>query len=198
MAEIATVSRRSGPPRHQRQSPSTLWRNYIAVGAAFALAYLLIPAARGSLPVLVVKVVLFGGVSASAVVAMAVGVRRLRPANPAPWQALIVAQVIYLAGDLAFYTLHFLLHSDAYPSVADVLYLAHYPFVILGVVLLVRSRTRGGDPGSLLDAVIIAIGFGVLSLVFLIQPSVLANEMPLNARLVSAAYLVTDVLVLAA
>jgi signal transduction histidine kinase len=198
MAEIATVGRRSGPPRHQRQSPSLLWRNYIAVGAVFSLAYLLIPASQSSTQVLVLKVVLYGGVSASAVVAMAVGVRLWRPANPAPWQALIAAQVIYLAADLTFRIRHFLVRSEAYPSAADVLYLAHYPLVILGVLLLVRSRTRGGDPGSVLDALIIATGFGVLSLVFLIEPNVSANEMPLIARLVSAAYPVMDVLVLAA
>jgi signal transduction histidine kinase len=197
MAEIATVGRRSGPPRHQRQSPSTLWRNYIAVGAVVALAYLVIPAPHLPL-VLVFKVLLYGSVSASAVVFMVVGVRRHRPANTAPWLALIAAQVIYLGADLTFHILHFLVGSDAYPSAADVLYLGHYPLVILGVLLLVRSRTRGGDLGSVVDAAIIATGFGVLSLVFLIEPSVAANELPLMARLVSAAYPVMDVLVLAA
>jgi signal transduction histidine kinase len=198
MADVATVGRRSGPPRHQRQAPSTLWRNYIAVGAALALAYLVIPAPHLPLQVLVFKVLLYGSVSASAVVFMVFGVRRHRPANTAPWRALIAAQVIYLAADLTFYTLHFLVGSDAYPSAADALYLGHYPFVIIGVLLLVRSRTRGSDFGSLLDAAIIATGFGVLSLVFLIEPNVATEGMPLLARLVSAAYPVMDVLVLAA
>jgi len=198
MADVATVGRRSGPPRHQRQAPSTLWRNYIAVGAVLALAYLVIPAPHLPLQVLVFKVLLYGSVSASAVVFMVFGVRRHRPANTAPWRALIAAQVIYLAADLTFYTLHFLVGSDAYPSAADALYLGHYPFVIIGVLLLVRSRTRGSDFGSLLDAAIIATGFGVLSLVFLIEPNVDTEGMPLLARLVSAAYPVMDVLVLAA
>ena len=198
MADVATVGRRSGPPRHQRQAPSTLWRNYIAVGAVLALAYLVIPAPHLPLQVLVFKVLLYGSVSASAVVFMVFGVRRHRPANTAPWRALIAAQVIYLAADLTFYTLHFLVGSNAYPSAADALYLGHYPFVIIGVLLLVRSRTRGSDFGSLLDAAIIATGFGVLSLVFLIEPNVDTEGMPLLARLVSAAYPVMDVLVLAA
>src|SRR6266545_3243918 len=185
MADVATVGRRSGPPRHQRQAPSTLWRNYIAVGAVLALAYLVIPAPHLPLQVLVFKVLLYGSVSASAVVFMVFGVRRHRPANTAPWRALIAAQVIYLAADLTFYTLHFLVGSDAYPSAADALYLGHYPFVIIGVLLLVRSRTRASD-------------FGVLSLVFLIEPNVATEGMPLLARLVSAAYPVMDVLVLAA
>src|SRR6266545_1010501 len=150
MADVATVSRRSGSPRHQRPVPSMLWRNYIAVGAVVALAYLVIPAPRLPLQVVVFKVALYGSVSASAVVFMIVGVRLHRPAN----------------------TLHFLMGSQAYPTLADALYLSHYPLVIVGVLLLVRSRTRGSDLGSLLDAIIIATGLGVLSLVFLIEPNV--------------------------
>jgi signal transduction histidine kinase len=198
MAEIATVSRRSGVPRHQRQAPSTLWRNYLAAGAVVALAYLLIPASRGSPPLLGLKVALCVGVSASAVVAMVVGLRRLRPADPAPWRALIAAQVVFLAGDVVFYAQHLLLHSGEYPSVGDLLHLASYPPLVLGVLLLVRARTRGRDPESALDALIIATGFGVLSLVVLIEPSASAVELPLGARLVSAAYPVMDLLVLAA
>jgi signal transduction histidine kinase len=198
MADVATVGRRSSPPRHQRQSPAMLWRGYIAVGAVLALAYLVIPAPHLPEQVLVFKIVLYGGVSASAVAAMVVGVWRHRPANTAPWRALIAAQVIYLAADLTFYTLHFLVRSEAYPTVADLLYLAHYPLVILGVLLLSRSRARGTDRGSLIDAAIIGIGFGVLSLVFLIEPNVDTEALPMLARLVSAAYPVMDVLVLAA
>jgi signal transduction histidine kinase len=174
-----------------------LWRNYVALAAVFALAYLVIPAPRLPEQVLVFKVILYGGVSASAVAAMVVGVRRHRPANPVPWQALIAAQVIYLAADLTFYTLHFLVRSEAYPSVADLLYLAHYPLVILGVLLLSRSRARGTDRGSLIDAAIIATGFGVMSLVLLIEPNVDTDALPMLARLVSAAYPLMDVLVLA-
>jgi signal transduction histidine kinase len=197
MVDVATVGRRSGPPRHQRPAPSMLWRNYIAVGAVVALAYLVIPAPQLPLQVVIFKVLLYGSVSASAVVFMIVGVRRHRPANATPWLVLIAAQVIYLAADLTFYTLHFLMESDAYPSPADALYLGHYPLVIIGVLLLVRSRARGSDLGSLLDAIIIGTGFGVLSLVFLIEPNVDTAGVPLLTRLVSAAYPVMDVLVLA-
>ncbi|HVD13015.1 MAG TPA: sensor histidine kinase [Actinomycetota bacterium] len=143
------------------------------------------------------KVLLVGGVSASMVVALVVGVRRHRPDNLAPWYALIIAQAIYLAGDLTFYTLHHLLGSDTFPSAADALYLGHYPFVIAGVLLLVRSRAPGGDPGSVIDAGIIATGFGVVTLVFLIEPTVGASELPRLARLVIAAYPIMDMLVLA-
>jgi signal transduction histidine kinase len=195
MPEVATVAQQGGPPRHRRRSPR-LWRRYLVAGAVVSLAYLALPAdqaeARPALMVL-----LYGAVSASAVVALVVGVRRHRPDNPRPWYALIVAQAIYLAADLTFVTLHRLLHSDAFPSPADALYLAHYPFVIAGVLLLVRSRAPGGDQGSVIDAGIIATGFGVVALVFLIGPTVGASELPPSARLVIAAYPIMDLLILA-
>jgi signal transduction histidine kinase len=195
MPEVATVAQQGGPPRHRRRSP-TLWRRYLIVGAAVSLVYLALPAS-GPRSALVAKVLLVGGVSASMVVALVVGVRRHRPDNLAPWYALIIAQAIYLAGDLTFYTLHHLLGSDTFPSAADALYLGHYPFVIAGVLLLVRSRAPGGDPGSVIDAGIIATGFGVVTLVFLIEPTVGASELPRLARLVIAAYPIMDMLVLA-
>jgi signal transduction histidine kinase len=195
MPEVATVAQQGGPPRHRRRSP-TLWRRYLIVGTAVSLGYLALPAS-GTESVLVAKVLLVGGVSASMVVALVVGVRRHRPDNLAPWYALIIAGSIYVAGALTFYTLHYLLGSDAFPSAADVLYLGHYPFVIAGVLLLVRSRAPGGDRGSVIDAGIIATGFGVVALVFLIEPTVGASHLPRPARLVIAAYPIMDMLVLA-
>jgi signal transduction histidine kinase len=86
----------------------------------------------------------------------------------------------------------------AYPSVADTLYLAHYPLVAAGVLALHRSRTPGSDRVSLNDAAIVATSLGVLSWAFLIQPAVLAGGVSGPARLVSVAYPVMDLLVLAA
>ena len=197
MPDAALVHRqqRSLPrPRHTRE-PSPLWSRYLLAGSAVALVYLLVPATV-PMPALVSKVLLYGGVSASAVAALVVGVRTHRPENPAPWYALIAGQAIYLLADLAFYVQQYLVHSDAYPAPADALYLAHYPFVILGVLLLARSRTPGSDRGSLVDATIIAIGFGVLSVVFLIGPTVAMGSTPVLLRTVSAAYPLMDMLVL--
>jgi signal transduction histidine kinase len=189
-----TLDRRRGLPQH-RQQPSTLWLRYVAVGIVATVVYLLIPS-DAPLAVRVSKVLLYGGISASAVVALVVGIRRHRPDNPTPWYLLAVGQLVYLAADMTFYTLQDVFHSTAYPSPADALYLGHYPFVVIGVLLLARSRTSGSDRGSLVDASIIAIGLGVLSVVFLVEPAVGASEQPWLTRLVSGAYPVMDVLVL--
>jgi signal transduction histidine kinase len=172
------------------------WLHYVAGGAVVALAYLLLP----SVPVLpdwLPKLLLYGGVSASVVVCLVLGMRRHRP-ELLPWRLLLAGQVLYLLADLTFYALHLVLGNQAYPSVADVLYLAHYPLVIAGVLALVRSRTPGSDRVSLNDAAIIATSLGVLSWVFLVEPAVGAHGVPLQLRIVSAAYPIMDLLVLAA
>ena len=196
MPDVMTIDSRHGLPQHRRQ-PGTVWLRYVIVGIFAIIAYLLIPA-DASFPARMTRVLLYDGVSASAVVAILVGVRRLRPDSLTPWYLLAAGQLFYLAADLTFHTLHDLLHSDAYPSPADVLYLGHYLFVVVGVLLLARSRTSGSDPGSLIDASIIAIGMGVLSLVFLIEPAIAASGQPLPTRAVNALYPIMDVLVLAA
>jgi signal transduction histidine kinase len=173
------------------------WLRYVAGGAVVALAYLLLPPLSVP-PDGLLRLLLYGGVSASVVACLVLGMRRHRPGRLLPWYLLLAGQVLCLLGDLAFYWLHLVVGSDAYPSVADVLYLAHYPFVIAGVVALVRSRTPGSDRVSLNDAAIIATSVGVLSWVFLVEPAVLADGMPLQVRIVSAAYPVMDLLVLAA
>jgi signal transduction histidine kinase len=168
----------------------------VAIGGAAALVYLGIPSGI-PLPALVPRLLLYQGVSASAVVALVIGVRRHRPSSPLPWYLLIAGQAIYLLADLTFYTLHDLLDQVAFPSVADLLYLGHYPFVVIAVLQLARSRSRGTDREGLIDAWIIAIGVGVLSLLFLIAPAVAASSQPLLMRWAAAAYPIMDMLVLA-
>jgi signal transduction histidine kinase len=190
---VAAAGAHESPTR--RRAPLSPWLRYITIGAAASLAYLLIPG--DETPVVLPRVVLYASVSASAAVALLVGIFRHRPTKPLPWYLLTVGQLIYLAGDLTFYTLHDLLRSTDFPSAADVLYLSHYPPMVLGLLLLARSRTRGRDPEAMIDTSIIAIGAGVLFLVFLIEPAVVATGRPLLMRSAAAAYPIMDLLVLA-
>jgi signal transduction histidine kinase len=191
---LAAGAHESLPRQGPGQFPA--WLQYVAIGSAAALLYLGTPGGM-ALPALVPRLLLYQGVSASAVAALVIGVRRHRPTDPLPWYLLIAGQVIYLVADLTFYTLHDLLHHDAFPSPADLLYLGHYPFVVFAVLRLARSRSRGQDREGLIDASIIAIGVGVLSLIFLIEPAVAASEQPLRMRAAAAAYPIMDMLVLA-
>jgi len=84
-----------------------------------------------------------------------------------------------------------------YPSVADAFCLAFYVTVAGGLLLLVRERAPGRDLASLIDATIITVGVGLLSWVFLIGPNVRAPGLLLSQRLVSIAYPLGDVLLVA-
>jgi signal transduction histidine kinase len=80
---------------------------------------------------------------------------------------------------------------------ADAFYLAFYPLLAAGLLLLVRGRAPGRDWASLIDATIITTGLGMLSWVYLIGPNVRAPGLALPQRLVSIAYPLGDVLLLA-
>lgn len=79
----------------------------------------------------------------SAAGAIVVGAIRNRPHRLLPWMLFAAAQVSFVAGDLLYYTFH----SD-FPSVGDVFYLAVYPLLVAGLLILVRARSAGRDRAS--------------------------------------------------
>ncbi len=127
-----------------------------------------------------------------------IGARWHRPTPAVAWYLLAGALVSLTTGDTLYNVRVRVLHSgQVFPSLVDLWYLLTYPMLILGLVLLIRRRSPGRDIPSLIDAAIITIGVGLLSWVFLIAPYVHARELSLAERLVSIAYPLGDVLVLA-
>ncbi|MDQ3095919.1 MAG: PAS domain S-box protein, partial [Actinomycetota bacterium] len=135
---------------------------------------------------------LFESVGLSGAVAIAVGVAWHGPRPVWPWVLFFVAQVLFVAGDYFYYS-----YDLPFPSLADGLYIAYYPLQVTGLLLLIRSRTPGKDWASLLDALIITVGFGLLSWVFLIEPYTHDVVEGGVSRLVSMAYPAMDLLLLA-
>jgi signal transduction histidine kinase len=172
------------------------WLAYLAAGAVVALAYYLIPA-TGLVPRWAAKIGLYNGLGLSAVAAILVGVRRYRPERPLTWYLFAVGLLSYVTADVIFYTYQDILHMEVFPSVADVFYLASYPFLMAGLLLLIRSRSPGADRASLLDALIVTVGVGMVSWVFLVVPLAHSPDLTVAARVVSMAYPIMDVLLLA-
>jgi two-component system, cell cycle response regulator len=81
------------------------------------------------------------------------------------------AQVVYFSADTTFYARHDLLGLDAFPSIADVLYFAHYPLLMAALFLLIRQRSTLRDLAGVIDAMIITVAVALLSWVFLVAPS---------------------------
>ena len=175
--------------RQARRTPDKAWVAYLVTGVVVVIAYY--AAVRLGAPA-VVRVALYCMVSVSAAVAVLSGVRNL-PAGRIrlPWLFLGASQVVYACADICFYVAHNIFGDDAFPALADPLYLAHYPLVVVGLILLIRSRTPGRDQASLLDAATVAVAAAMLSWLYLIGPQARA-DMPSLAKIVSVAYPVMD------
>ncbi len=183
-----------GPAR--RTGRSRAWSGYLAACGVVAVAYYLVPAV-GLAPRWAAKTVLYNGLSLSAVAAVLAGVARHRPERPLAWYLFAVGLVSYATADVIFYTYQDILQRDVFPSAADVFYLAGYPLLMAGLLLLIRHRSPGADRASLLDALVVTVGLGVVSWVYLIVPFAHAPDLTRPERLVSMAYPIMDVLLLA-
>ncbi|HEX9237025.1 MAG TPA: ATP-binding protein [Actinomycetota bacterium] len=156
-----------------------------------AVVYLFGPHAFNSGPV-------FNLIGASAVVAILVGVRRNRPTVRGPWVLFAVGQGLFVAGDvLAYNYVRFFHRPLPFPSVADVLYLAVYPALVAGLLILIRHRSPGRDRAGLIDSLIISIGLALVSWVVLMAPYAGDHSLSIMRKLISIAYPLMDVLVLA-
>lgn len=160
-------------------------RLYLLAGAIAVSCYLVLPGLAGRS-----WIVTLVGLAATG--AIAFGVWRYRPVRRLPWALFLVAQLLFVAGDLLYYNLDL-----EFPSLADGLYLAYYPLQAAGLLLLFRSRTRGRDWASLLDALVIAIGFGLPAWLYLVAPYVNEAATRGSSALVSMVYPAMDVLLLA-
>jgi signal transduction histidine kinase len=166
-----------------------VWRSYLGAGALAACVVLLLPVGP--------RAVLLIAVSASAALAIVAGITRHRPAARAAWWLLAAGQGLFVLGDVLFSVNDLILHIEPFPSLADALYLAGYPVIAGGLALLVRRRSTTRDRPALLDAAIIATGFGLITWVLVMVPYFRDPELTLLELVVSLAYPVGDALLLA-
>ncbi|HEX5117127.1 MAG TPA: diguanylate cyclase [Pseudonocardiaceae bacterium] len=165
-----------------------LWLAFLVAGFFLVLAYYSAVRMGGPAPLVVA---LYCLVSGSAAVAVLVGARQLDRDTRLPWLVLGLSQVVYASADICFYVSHNILDNTAFPALADPLYLAHYPLVVIGLILLIRRRTPGRDLPSLLDAATVAVAAAMLSWLYLIGPQARADS-PVLVKLASLGYPVMD------
>ena len=166
-------------------------RVFFAVEAILAVGYFVTPPSPA-------KAACYSALGLGVVVAIVVGVRTYRPRQSQAWYLLAAGQLLFTSGDTINSAYEWVLQSEApFPSSADAVYIACYVLLGGGLLLLARAQTPGRDRTSLIDAVVIATGAGLLSWIFLIVPYVRAPDLTLLQRFVSVAYPVADVLLLA-
>ena len=163
---------------------------YLAVGAVATALYFLLPQQAQSWAT--------DAIALTAPIAILVGVHMHRPDNKAAWYSMALGLFLLGTGEIFFSIYENVLHIEApLPSIADVPYLLAYVPLTLGLVLVVRARRPGRDTLSLIDASIFAVAAGVASWVFLIAPQAAQSGVTPLGKIVSAAYPVADVLLLA-
>ena len=136
-----------------------------------------------------------GLTSASAVV---VGVIRNRPRKRAPWFMLGLALLTFAAGDTTFNLLTSVGHEvDPFPSAADLFYVITCLAQIAGMYGLVRAGTANRDRSTMIDSLVLTSGVGLIYWIFLISPMVHRQDLTGFDKIISVAYPLSDVLVLA-
>jgi diguanylate cyclase (GGDEF)-like protein len=130
--------------------------------------------------------------------ALLLGIRLYRPRRPLAWRLLAAGQLCFGVGDVTYYFYLDVLHVDPpLPYSGDVWYLAMYPLLAAGLLVLVKGRTPGRDAAGLLDALLVTVGVGMLTWGFLIDRYLEAGQLSLPAQVASAGYPLMDVLLLA-
>ncbi len=126
--------------------------------------------------------------------AVVVGVIAHKPQPRVAWLALASSMALSGAGDLVYFNAYGT--SPPYPSVADAFYIAAVCTFAVAVTLLVSRSEYGRDFFSYVDALVIAAAIGILVWSAFFDGSLgSGNDL---ARVVSVAYPILDLLLLAA
>ena len=135
---------------------------------------------------------LYDAFAIGAVVAIAVGLRTLQPRDPSAWALVGVGIALLALGDLAYSWLDFG-GEPAFPSIADIAYLAGYAVLAVGVFLLFRKS--GGGREALIDTAVFVLAGGLVLWTTWIGPSIDPTATAL-AQVVALAYPAMDLVLL--
>lgn len=165
------------------------WASTIYGASATACAAVLFVLGREDLLLLTVGL--------SSVIAVLVGIELHRPSPRGPWHLFAIGLAVYVAAGVAVfeYDVHFG-KALPYPGVDDLFRLAAYVCIGLGLLQLVRRRSPGRDWPAFIDSLIVAVGMGTLSWVFLMSPYFRAVEGGPLGNLTSVAYPAMDLVLL--
>jgi PAS domain S-box-containing protein len=162
-------------------TPRSSWSSFLVSGVAFVA----LTSLAGDAGVYVGALVL----GLAVVAAIVRGVRRSRPATPAPWYLFASAIVAVQVGDV-LYAIGQRVPSDAIFAVA-------YAQFILALGLFVRSRTRRSGRVERIDGLVIAVGIGVFVWMLVAEPILRQPALAPYARFTDVTYCVFDLVFLA-
>lgn len=125
-----------------------------------------------------------------------VAARRLPSPVRRGWLLVLLGFGGWVLGDVVFSLEQHVVHLGTYPAPSDAVYLAAYAVIAAGLLHLVRGRQNRSDPTPLLDAAIVAVGFGIVVGTFLVAPIAADSSLSVAGRLAASGYPVADVLLM--
>jgi signal transduction histidine kinase len=167
------------------------WRTALGVGLFACVVWAALPGHAWIRDIGVYALIELG-----AVCAVVVGVRRYRPAASQVWLLIAAGIIAFTIGDL-IWGVYEAVGRDPFPSPADAFYLIGYPLIAAGLVVATHWRLPRTDWRSLIDAGIITVAAALFAWVYLIEPNRADTELGLAEKVVSSAYPLGDLILLA-
>jgi PAS domain S-box-containing protein len=189
----ASAPARSAPGDAPAPEPTggRAWLVYLLTGFVALGAFLFLPGFRMG-PI-------FNLIGLSGAIAIVIAVRMHKPAQSTPWYLVAVGMTLFVGGDVITYNYEQFFGTETpFPSIGDLFYLLVYPFLVAGILMLIRRRSPGGDRSSLIDSLIVGVGLGTMSWVFLISPYVRDESLTMSQKLVAMGYPVMDLVLFTA
>jgi len=140
----------------------------------------------------------YDGIGVSAAAAVVGGTYLHRPAQRLPWILFAAGLLAFAIGDTIFNLYDKVWHRNPpLPSAADVFYLSGYPFLAVGLALLLRHVEARQRLAGLIDAAIFSVAFALVQWAFLMD-NIVHGAGSAAARAVSVSYPAVDIILLAA
>jgi diguanylate cyclase (GGDEF)-like protein len=112
----------------------------------------------------------------------------------AAWTVITLAIVSWTFGELWYA----IFKPETYPSMADVGYIAFYPLLYIGIVLLLRSRVRSIAGTLWLDGITAALAAGALGAALIVELVLESTEGSTSTVVTNLLYPLGDILLLSA
>jgi diguanylate cyclase (GGDEF)-like protein/PAS domain S-box-containing protein len=166
------------------------WHVYLLLGALITGAYFLVSSQTAQHTLRLLLIV-------SALAAVVIGVHVHRPSRPLPWYLFAAALVMSILGTLTYGYYEVVVGIVApLVTLADAFFIASYACAA-AALLLIQGRRLVRDRASTIDPIIVAVGVGMISWVFFMRPYAKDPLLTMTERLVSIAYPLMVVLLLA-
>jgi signal transduction histidine kinase len=142
-------------------------------------------------------VLVYDAIGASAALAVVLGARVHRPSLQSAWYLFAAGLLAFTVGDVLFNLYDQVWNREPpVPSIADVFYLAGYPFLTVGLILLVLCLGAEDRRAGRTDAALLVVAFALCQWVFLMKGLVHGSGSPAE-KIVSLSYPAMDLVLLA-